>query len=54
MERMSFGKGAKTMDKRAAGKGTVGDKAAGKMEEKKAGRGKEGVPVKDSVKKPKK
>jgi hypothetical protein len=42
------------MDKRAAGKGVAGDKAAGKMEEKKAGRGKEGVAVKDSVKKPKK
>lgn len=55
MERMNFGKGSMMMgDKRAAGKGTMGDKAAGKMEEKKAGRGKEAVAVKETVKKPKK
>ncbi len=49
--RLSFGAGVKEMDKRAMGKGVAGDKAAGKMEEKKAGKGKEAVKVTHKVKK---
>ena len=51
MNRLSFGAGAKVMDKREKGKGVAGDTAAGKMEEKKTGKGKEAVKVTHKVKK---